>query len=60
MFFPMTTLLQVPYTEKVYFSLHGKNISLLFTWLISQSTLEGRFLESVKENLNASFTGHFS
>lgn len=58
----MTTLLQVPYTEKVYFSLQGKNISLLFTWLIFQSTLEGRFLilESVKENLNASFTGHSS
>lgn len=58
----MTTLLQVPYTEKVYFSLQGKNISLLFTWLIFQSTLEGRFLilESVKENLNTSFTGHSS
>lgn len=58
----MTTLLQVSYTGKVYFSLQGKNISLLFTWLISQSTLEGRFLilESVKENLNASFTGHSS
>lgn len=58
----MTTLLQVPYTEKVYFSLQGKNIRLLFTWLICQSTLEGRFLilESVKENLNASFTGHSS
>ena len=58
----MTMLLQVPYTEKVYFSLQGKNVSLLFTWLISQSTLEGRFLilESVEENLNASFTGHSS